>query len=94
MSHAGDAGTGFAVVGGEVKGVAQETAKATENISRRVQAINADTDSAVTAMANISAIVERIRGQTTSRHPAGSRTAAGRSLLSHGRREPAGDPHP
>ena len=61
-ARAGDSGKGFAVVAGEVKDLAQETAKATEDISRRVQAIQADTDGAVTAIGEISAIIERING--------------------------------
>ncbi|MEV6633700.1 methyl-accepting chemotaxis protein [Actinoplanes sp. NPDC051470] len=61
-ARAGEAGKGFAVVAGEVKDLAQETAKATEDISRRVQTIQADTDGAVTAIGEISAIIERING--------------------------------
>jgi len=61
-ARAGDSGKGFAVVAGEVKDLAQETAKATEDISRRVQAIQTDTDGAVTAIGEISAIIERING--------------------------------
>jgi methyl-accepting chemotaxis protein len=61
-ARAGDAGKGFAVVAGEVKDLAQETAKATEDISRRVQAIQADTDGAVTAIGEIATIIERING--------------------------------
>ncbi len=61
-ARAGDAGKGFAVVAGEVKDLAQETAKATEDISRRVQAIQSDTGGAVTAIGEISAIIERING--------------------------------
>jgi methyl-accepting chemotaxis protein len=59
-ARAGDAGKGFAVVAGEVKDLAQETAKATEDISRRVEAIQADTRSAVDAIAEISQIIEQI----------------------------------
>ncbi|GAT69321.1 methyl-accepting chemotaxis protein [Planomonospora sphaerica] len=59
-ARAGDAGKGFAVVAGEVKDLAQETAKATEDISKRVEAIQADTESAVAAIAEISAIIGRI----------------------------------
>ena len=61
-ARAGESGKGFAVVAGEVKDLAQETAKATEDISRRVQAIQMDTDGAVTAIGEISAIIERING--------------------------------
>ena len=42
-ARAGEAGKGFAVVANEVKELAQETAKATEDIARRVQAIQGDT---------------------------------------------------
>ncbi|MBG0815567.1 methyl-accepting chemotaxis protein [Planomonospora sp. ID82291] len=59
-ARAGDAGKGFAVVAGEVKDLAQETAKATEDISKRVEAIQADTESAVAAIAEISEIISRI----------------------------------
>jgi methyl-accepting chemotaxis protein len=61
-ARAGDSGKGFAVVAGEVKDLAQETAKATEDISKRVQAIQTDTDGAVTAIGEISTIIERING--------------------------------
>ena len=61
-ARAGDSGKGFAVVAGEVKDLAQETAKATEDISRRVQAIQSDTDGAVAAIGEISSIIERING--------------------------------
>jgi methyl-accepting chemotaxis protein len=59
-ARAGDAGKGFAVVAGEVKDLAQETARATEDISRRVEAIQADTESAVAAISQISSIIGRI----------------------------------
>ncbi|MBG0826116.1 methyl-accepting chemotaxis protein [Planomonospora sp. ID91781] len=59
-ARAGDAGKGFAVVAGEVKDLAQETAKATEDIARRVEAIQADTGGAVEAIAEISQIIARI----------------------------------
>ncbi|WP_433790565.1 methyl-accepting chemotaxis protein [Actinoplanes sp. CA-252034] len=61
-ARAGEVGKGFAVVAGEVKDLAQETAKATEDISQRVQAIQADTSGAVTAIGEITEIIERING--------------------------------
>ncbi|WP_273653289.1 methyl-accepting chemotaxis protein [Cellulomonas fimi] len=59
-ARAGEAGKGFAVVAGEVKDLAQETANATDDIVRRVQAIQADTEGAVAAIDQISHIVAQI----------------------------------
>ncbi|MCZ2816319.1 methyl-accepting chemotaxis protein [Modestobacter sp. VKM Ac-2984] len=59
-ARAGEAGKGFAVVASEVKELAQETARATEDISRRVEAIQADTAGAVSAIGEISSVIGEI----------------------------------
>ncbi|MFO0646825.1 MAG: PAS domain-containing methyl-accepting chemotaxis protein [Polyangiales bacterium] len=59
-ARAGEAGKGFAVVANEVKELAKETAKATEDISQKIEAIQSDTRGAVTAIGQISSIINRI----------------------------------
>jgi methyl-accepting chemotaxis protein len=61
-ARAGEAGKGFAVVAGEVKELAQETAKATEDIVRRIEAIQVDTQSAVQAIGEVSEVIFTING--------------------------------
>ena len=59
-ARAGEAGKGFAVVANEVKELAQETARATEDIARRVDAIQADTTGAVDAIGRIGTVIGQI----------------------------------
>ena len=59
-ARAGEAGKGFAVVANEVKELAKETAKATEDISRKIEAIQVDTKAAVDAIASISGVIHQI----------------------------------
>ena len=59
-ARAGEAGKGFAVVANEVKELAKETAKATEEIGQKIEAIQGDSKAAVAAIAEISAIINQI----------------------------------
>lgn len=59
-ARAGEAGKGFAVVASEVKDLAQETAKATEDIAHRIQAIQSSTDAASASIGQITQIITEI----------------------------------
>jgi len=65
-ARAGEAGKGFAVVANEVKELAKETAKATDEISQKISTIQSDSENAVQSISSIGKIVERISDfQTT-----------------------------
>jgi PAS domain S-box-containing protein len=59
-ARAGEAGKGFAVVANEVKELAKETARATEDITQKIEEIQGNTKGAVKAIAEISQIITQI----------------------------------
>ncbi len=64
-ARAGEAGKGFAVVASEVKELANQTARATEEISGQIGRIQGSTGQAVTAISSISARIQEISGVAT-----------------------------
>lgn len=59
-ARAGEAGKGFAVVASEVKGLASQTAKATEQISAQIMAMQSDTTAVVDAIGDIGGMIEEL----------------------------------
>ena len=64
-ARAGEAGKGFAVVANEVKELAKETARATEDISRKIEAIQNDTGGAVESIQKIGDVISQINDIST-----------------------------
>jgi len=64
-ARAGEAGKGFAVVASEVKSLAVQTAKATEDISSLISAVQTSTSGAVAAIGRIAGRMQEIDGCTT-----------------------------
>jgi len=59
-ARAGESGKGFAVVANEVKELAKETAKATEEISQKIESIQVETQGAVNAIGQITEVINKI----------------------------------
>jgi len=64
-ARAGDAGKGFAVVASEVKNLANQTAKATEEIAQQIGAMQAETAHTTTAIHEITGIINSINTAVT-----------------------------
>ena len=73
-ARAGEAAKGFAVVAGEVKGLAGQTAKATEEIAQQVLAIQASTRAAAVGLDGVSGVIASLEGNKR-RHRCRCRTA-------------------
>jgi methyl-accepting chemotaxis protein len=63
-ARAGEAGKGFAVVANEVKELANQTAKATNEITKKIETIQSDSKNAVEAIGKISSAIEKVNGFT------------------------------
>ena len=65
-ARAGDAGKGFAVVASEVKELANQTGRATGEISAKIAAVQSGTANAVSAIQSIARIIDEMRGISAS----------------------------
>ena len=65
-NRAGEAGRGFAVVANEVKTLANQTAKATQEITAQIGSVQAETDRAVAAIRHIGETIHRVDEATAS----------------------------
>ena len=65
-ARAGDLGKGFAVVANEVKALAEQTAKATEEISQQIEGIQGSTSNAVKAIGDMTGIMDEVNAITNS----------------------------
>jgi methyl-accepting chemotaxis protein len=81
-ARAGDAGKGFAVVASEVKSLAVQTAKATEDISRLIGAVQSSTGNAVDAIGRIAGRMQEIDSCTTTVAAAVQQQSAATSEIS------------
>ena len=88
-ARAGEAGRGFAVVASEVKTLADQTAKATEDIKQQIAAIQASTNGAVDAMQSIVTTMGEVNKNTQEIAGAVQQQSAATSEISHSVRQAA-----
>jgi methyl-accepting chemotaxis protein len=88
-ARAGEAGRGFAVVASEVKTLADQTAKATEDIKQQIAAIQASTNGAVDAMQSIVTTMGEVNTNTQEIAGAVQQQSAATSEISHSVRQAA-----
>lgn len=65
-ARAGEAGKGFAVVANEVKELAKQTATATEDISKKIEAIQSDSQSAVNSIGSVTEAIDQLNSISAS----------------------------
>ncbi len=82
-ARAGEAGKGFAVVAGEVKNLASQTAKATEEITSQIGAVQDQTLKAVDAIHRIGGVIEKVRDISASIASAVEEQGAATKEISH-----------